>query len=276
MKQRVIYYSDALNDDFAGTDINTRSIDESYDYLPRSPLWRSAAFVVYRLLATPLVWLICKLVCGLRIRNRRVLRQLKGTGFFMYGNHTHGMADAFIPTLAAFPHRAHIVVNPDAVSIKGLGQIVAMLGAMPLPDTIGGVKAFRRAIDKRYSQNRAVAIYPEAHIWPYYTGVRPFPAGSFAYPVRLGAPCVAFAVTYRRRKLLKNLPPLMTVTLSQPFRPDPALSEHAARQQLRDAVYGFLVENVCTPDNYEYIRYEYRPAAESGKTSAGEVRAEAS
>ena len=277
MKQRVIFYSDALNDDFAGTDIHTRTIDGEYDYVPRSPIWKCAAFAVYRLVATPLVWLLCKVVCGLKIRNRRVLRALRGKGFFMYGNHTHGMADAFIPTLSAFPHRAHIVVNPDAVSIKGLGQIVAMLGAMPLPDTICGVKAFRRAIECRYSQNRVIAIYPEAHIWPYYTGVRPFPAGSFAYPARLNAPCVAFAVTYRQRRFLKNLPPLMTVTLSEPFYPDSAISEQENRQRLRDSVYDFLVENVCTSDNYEYIHYEYRPAGDSDiENKSDAVCAEAS
>jgi len=256
--EKVIYYSDALNDDFAGTNINTRSISEDYDYVPSSPLWKAAAFVVYRIIATPLVWLICRLVCGLRIKNRKALRQLRGKGFFMYGNHTHGMADAFTPTLTAFPHRAHIVVNPDAVSIPGLGQIVAMLGAMPLPDSVGGMRNLRNAIEHRYGQGRVIAIYPEAHIWPYYTGVRPFSASSFAYPVRLNAPCVAFAATYRQRRIFKSLPPLMTVTVSEPFYPDSTLSGHAARQKLRDEVYDFLRQTVCTPENYEYIRYEKR------------------
>lgn len=260
MSERVIYYSDELNDDFAGTNIKTRTIDEGYDYTPDSLLWRGAAFIVYRLIATPLVWLICKLTCGLKIKNRAAVKKLRGRGFFMYGNHTHGMADAFTPTLAAFPHRAHIIVNPDAVSIRGLGQIVAMLGAMPVPSTLRSMKAFRKAIDERYAQGRAIAIYPEAHIWPYYTGVRPFPSTSFVYPVKLNAPCVAYAATYRRRKILKMLPPLMTVTLSDPIYPDSTLSEQEAKQKLRDEVYSFMEKTVCTPDNFEYIRYIQRPA----------------
>lgn len=268
MSRRVIYYSDELNDDFAGTDINTRSIDDSYNYVPSSPLWKSAAFVVYRIIATPLVWLLCKLVCGLKIKNRAALKKLRGKGFFMYGNHTHGMADAFTPTLAAFPHRAHIIVNPDAVSIKGLGQIVAMLGALPIPATLKGMKAFRMAIEERYSQNRVIAVYPEAHIWPYYTGVRPFPNTSFIYPVKLDAPCVAYAATYRQRRIFKKLPPLMTITLSDPIYPDTTLSEHAAKQKLRDEVHDFLVKTVCTPDNYEHIKYVYKPKSEMKTESA--------
>ncbi len=255
MNQRVIYYSDELNDDFAGTDISTRKIDGEYEYVPSSPLWKAAAFIVYRIIATPVVWLLCKLVCGLKIRNRKVLKKLRGNGFFMYGNHTHGMADAFTPTLAAFPRRTHIIVNPDAVSIKGLGTVVSMLGAIPLPSTLSAMKAFRRAIDYHCEQGRAIAIYPEAHIWPYYTGIRDFPAASFEYPVRLGAPCVAFAATYRARRIFKRLPPLMTLTLSEPFYPDKSLADREAKQKLRDEVYEFMRKTVCTDDNYEYVRY---------------------
>lgn len=255
MNRKVIYYSDELNDDFAGTSINAQVIDEDYRYVHRSVLWRAAAFVVYRVIATPLVWLLCKLVYGLRIKNRKVIKELRGKGFFLYGNHTSGMADAFSPSLISFPHRAHIITSPDAVSLKGLGQIVAMLGAMPLPGDLGAMKNFRKAIETRITQKCAVAIYPEAHIWPYYTGVRPFPSTSFQYPVKLDAPCVAFAATYRQRKIFKKLPPLMTITLSEPFYPDKSLSAHAAKQKLRDEVYDFLCRTICTEDNYSYIQY---------------------
>jgi len=255
VSRKVIYYSDELNDDFAGTDIDPRPIDGSYRYINDSPWWRTAAFFVYRMIATPVVWLLCKLVCGLRIKNRKAIRKLRGTGFFMYGNHTHGMADAFTPTLCAFPHRAHIITSPDAVSLKGLGTVVAMLGALPVPGDLSSMRSFRKAIDTRYGQNRAIAIYPEAHIWPYYTGVRPFSATSFQYPVRLNAPSVAFVTTYRQRKIFKKLPPLMTVTVSEPFYPDSTLSEQAAKQKLRDEIYAFMRKIVSSPDNYAHIDY---------------------
>ncbi len=255
MSRKVIYYSDELNDDFAGTNICAKAIDGSYRYINASAWWKIAAFAVYRIFATPVVWLLCKLVCGLRIRNRKAIRQMRGKGFFLYGNHTHGMADAFTPTLISFPHRAHIITSADAVSLTGLGQIVAMLGALPVPGDLQAMRNFRQAIEQRYTQNRAIAIYPEAHIWPYYTGVRPFAATSFQYPVKLGAPCIAFAATYRQRKIFRKLPPLMTVTVSDPIYPDTALSEHAAKQKLRDEVYNFIHRTVSSPENYAHIDY---------------------
>lgn len=255
MSRKVIYYSDELNDDFAGTSITAREIDGDYEYIKKSFPWRAAAFVLYRIIATPVAWLLCRVLCGMKIKNRRVLRKLRGSGFFMYGNHTNGMADAFTPTLAAFPRRAHIITSADAVSLGGLGAIVAMLGALPVPGNIAATRNFRDAIEELYGRGCVIAVYPEAHIWPYYTGVRPFPATSFQYPVRLNAPCVAFAATYRQRRVFRRLPPLMTITLSEPFYPDTASGEQSAKQKLRDQVYDFLMTAVSSEDNYAHIEY---------------------
>ena len=100
--ERVVYYSDPLHDDFAGTNINTCTLGEDFPLIRRGPVWRFLAFVVYYIIAMPLVWLMSKLILGLKFENRRALRQLRGTGFFLYGNHTQ-LLDAYIPPLAAFP-----------------------------------------------------------------------------------------------------------------------------------------------------------------------------
>ena len=66
-----------------------------------------------------------------------------------------------------------------------------------------------------------LAIFPEAHIWPFYTGIRPFSATSFRYPEKLNAPVVAMVTTYRKAARSVSLfrRPGMTVTLSEPFYP---------------------------------------------------------
>ncbi len=71
-----IYYSDPLHDDFALTHgrIRKKVIDAEYHYTHRSPVWHFASFVLYRLIVTPLAELLMRTVYGLRIRNRRALR----------------------------------------------------------------------------------------------------------------------------------------------------------------------------------------------------------
>ena len=220
MSRKTVYYHDPLHDDFAPTNgrIHPKQIGADFPYEHKGPLWNALAFVVYRMVMTPFLFLYCKLVFGLRIENRKALRALPG-GYFLYGNHTNTLADAFIPTLLAFPRRANIITSADTVSIPGVRNIVQMLGAIPLANTIEGTRQFLAAMHRRLERGQAVMIYPEAHIWPYYNGIRPFPDTSFAYPVREQLPVVAAAVVYRKRKLLRALPPRITVVVSDPFYP---------------------------------------------------------
>ena len=57
--------------------------------------------------------------------------------------------------------------------------------------------AFNEAVDKRLAQKNCLVIYPEAHVWPYYTGIRKFPAGdkSFKYAVRNKLPIFTMTTT---------------------------------------------------------------------------------
>ena len=244
MSRKTIYYHDPLHDDFAPTNghIRPKPIGADFPYEHPSPVWQALAFVVYRLIMTPFLFLYCKLVFGLRIENRKALRELP-SGYFLYGNHTNTLADAFIPTLLAFPRRANIVTAADTVSIPGVRNIVQMLGAVPLADTIDGTRQFLAAIHWRLERRQAVMIYPEAHIWPYYNGIRPFPDTAFAYPVREQVPAVGVVVVYRQRKLLRFLPPCIT------------------GRALHQKVYTFMCDTVARRHSYAHI--EYLPAQDT-------------
>ena len=101
-----------------------------------------------------------------------------------------------------------------------------------------------------------VTIYPEAHIWPYYTGVRPFPDASFCYPVKFNAPTFAFFTAYTKpRGLLSRFRKAnMTVFVSDPILPDPALPPRERQREIRDKVYRFMLEK-AKESTYEVIRY---------------------
>ena len=130
MNRKTVYYHDPLHDDFAPPNgrIRPTQIGADFPYEHEGPRWNALAFVVYRMVMTPFLFLYCKLVFGLRIENRKALRALPG-GYFLYGNHTNTLADAFIPTLLAFPRRANIITSADTGAIPGVRNIVQMLGA---------------------------------------------------------------------------------------------------------------------------------------------------
>lgn len=260
MAERVIYYSDPINDDFAGTNIQTCALDDSFRFVHTGLLWRALSWLVYYLIALPIVWLVAKLWLGLKFENRRALSQLRQTGVFLYGNHTL-ILDAFVGPLAAFPKRCYIVAGPDAVSIPGLRTLVMLLGALPIPTTLSGMRCFLDAVSLRCREGACIAVYPEAHIWPYYTGVRSFPDTSFRYPVREGVPAVAMVTSYRRRRGLFRFckRPGMTVTISDPMEADAALPPRKAQTELCKQAFHFMDTTAKGKDQVCYIRYEYTP-----------------
>ena len=143
--KKTVYYTDPLNEDFAENKIKTSSVGQDFLYLRRSLIWNGCARFLYYVIAIPIVYLISKLYLGVRFENRRAARKLRGG--FLYANHTRSL-DAFIPALCAYPHRAFIIANPDAVSIPFLRNIVMMLGAIPVPTETHAYQSFRKAITK--------------------------------------------------------------------------------------------------------------------------------
>lgn len=248
---KIIYYRDELEDEFSGDNITPRVIDKNYRY-ERSALSR---LFWYRIVALPLAFLYMKLYFHHKIVNKKALRRAKGQPYFMYGNHTHFLADALVPTLANLPKAVSVIVNANNVSIPYLGRITPSLGALPLPDDGGAAKNFMGALKRRVERRECIMIYPEAHIWPYYTDIRPFRELSFRYPVSFHTPVFCLTNTYQKRKFSGK--PKMVTYIDGPFYPDGKLPAKEQKKQLRDMVYEKMKERA---KNNEVICIRYEKA----------------
>ncbi len=251
--KRVIYYVDERNDDFAGTNIRQQPLGEGYKYVHANIFVRIATWIVYYLLALPIVFLLQKLVVRQKVVNHKLLKACKKQGYFLYANHTMTMGDAFTGPLLNAPKKCYVIVNPDALSIKGLRTVVQMLGAIPLPSNFDESKKMLQCIKTRIAQKRAVMIYPEAHVWPYYTKIRPFEATSFKYPVNLDAPVFCVTNCYQKSKFFKR--PKVVAYVDGPFYPNKDLPKQQRAEQLRDEVYKKMCQRVEEYSTFEYITY---------------------
>lgn len=251
-EQKVIYYDDELNDEFSSAVITPKKIDGRYKYLHKNPFWHILRFAFYRLLAIPFGWLFLKCKFHLKIKNRNLLKRAKKTGAYIYGNHTQAAADPFIPTMITHPKSAHIVVHPSNISQKGVGWIMPYLGALPLPDDITATRHFMEALNYHANKNHFVVIYPEAHIWPYYTKIRQFKSASFKYPIKYNKPVYCFTNTYVKRN--KTNKAKIVTYVDGPFYPNKNLSPKEMEQDLRDQVYNKMVER-SKSSNIEIIKY---------------------
>ena len=252
---KTIYYKDERNDEFADDNIVAKEIDENYVYVDKRLRWRFLRFVSYRLIAMPIAFLYCKIALHGKFKNRAVLKKVKKQGCFVYGNHTQQIGDPFIPNIALCPKSVYVIVHPNNVSMPGLGKVTPYLGALPLPSNLKAMRNFRDAIHTRIKDGNFVVIYPEAHIWPYYTGIRPFPDDSFSYPIKYGAPVFCFTNTYQKRKHARA--PRLVTYVDGPFYPNDALPLREKRQDLRDRVHACMTERSRLSD---CVVIEYRRA----------------
>lgn len=252
MEIKTVYYKDELNDDFAGTDICTKKIDENYKFsIEKNFVWKTCAFILYYILVFPLVTLFNFTYYGERVKNKKVMKGYKKGGFYVYGNHTLSAGDAFTPSHITFPKKANILINPDAVSIPFVKSIVEMLGGVAIPNTVKGSMKFAKIIEEFSNKNKAIYVYPEAHIWPYCSFIRDFKEVSFSYPVKDCKPVFSATRVYKKRLLFKK--PKCVVYVDGPFFADKNLTFKESRKKLRDEVYFTMTSRA--KNSYEYVKY---------------------
>lgn len=252
-KGKIIHYNDELNDEFSKAQIVPIRIDENYRYIHKNPLWDFCSFVLQNILSMPIKLLYSKIKFKIKYIGKEKLKPYKKQGYFVYANHTQPFADTFIPSIPIYPKRNFFIVNPENVSIKPFGKLIEMLGAIPVPGNKQAMKNFLLTIEKRIEKNYSITIYPEAHIWPYYTKIRPFKSVSFKYPVKLKKLCFCITNTYQRYG--KNNDKIKMVTyIDGPFYSNNNLKQKEAQQELRDTIYTCMADR-SKNSNIEYIKY---------------------
>ena len=252
MKKRTIYYSDELNDEFSIPKIKARKIDERYKY-EHNILWDCCSYIIQNFISMPIKVLYQKIRFRLKYVGKEKLKKYKKQGYFVYANHTQPFADTFIPSVAVYPKCNFLIVNPVNISFKGTGTLVEMLGAIPVPGNVEATKNFLNIINKKIKKGNSITIYPEAHIWPYYTKIRPFKSVSFKYPVKLDTPTFCMTNTYQSRGKKKNKIKIVTY-IDGPFFPDKTLNPKEQQENLRNQVYNKMVERSAN-SNVECVKY---------------------
>lgn len=248
-KKRVIYYQDELNDEFSDDNIVDNSVSPKYTYYSRNIFYKIKHSFWNKIIAPPIALGFAKCKFHWKVVNKKVLKQAKKSSYFIYGNHTQQFFDASMPKRLG--REAYVLVNAKNLHVKGIGWLVRRLGALPVPENIEQTKKFVKAVDSIVADKKPIMVYPEAHIWPYYTKIRPFIATSFRYPIKYYVPAFCFTNTYQQRK---NGKIQITTYVDGPFYPNKELSTKEQIQDLRDRVYCTMVER-SQNSTYSHIDY---------------------
>ena len=247
-----IEYTDLLHDEFSATELKTPRVDENYRYIRDASLWgKIKRFFLFFCIAKPMGKIYLKTKFHHEIVGRWKLKRYRHNAIILYGNHTQDIGDAIIP--AFFANRyINTIVHPNNLVSPVVGKHVPLLGGIPLPNSPKAKPNFDAALERKIKKQQAIIIYPEAHIWPYCTFIRPFPSDSFTYPLYYGSPVFCFVNTYHRTK--KEGKVRIRTYIDGPFFPNPKLSAKEAREELRNEVYNQMCERAALSD-IQVIQY---------------------
>lgn len=250
-KEKKTYYYQTYNDDFVETQDPNYKLPEDYIWIHNNIIYKICSRILY-FIAYIFGVIYCKLFLHVKVQNRRILKKYKNTGYFLYGNHTQPLGDVFIPSRVTRTKRTYVIGNPTNLKVKGIGPFLPIIGILPIPNSIMKMKELLKAVGTRIEEKNVVVIYPEAHVWPYYTKIRPFSDGSLKFQVDLKVPSFCMTTTYYKRKL--GTKPGVKVFLDGPFLVDDNISKKENQKKLCSQIYKAMVER-SKNSTYEYAQY---------------------
>lgn len=247
MKQRVQAYRD-FSSDIVTNARQTVPLPADYQW-QRTGGWtrlKSGAIYHSMKLVGRAYW---RLFLHAKVIGREKLTPYRHQAYFLYGNHTQPFGDPFMPMLLAGPQRVSTLASAANLGVPVFGPLLQLGGGVILPETTAQTRRFLSYLRSLVTAGRPVAVYPEAHVWPYYTGIRPFVAGAFHYPVAFQVPVFAFTTTYQKHGV--------TVYLDGPFTTDRTQPAQAQRAQLAQAVHDAMTAR-AKASTYQHVIYRRR------------------
>lgn len=244
-----IYYYDDFDSDVVKSKNQDYVLKDNYKWINKNIFYVIWSYVIYGIFLI-ISFVYIKLFLHVRIKNRKVLKNKKN--YYLYINHTQEIGDAFIPPFITRYKRPYYVVNKANLGIPVLGRLLPTLGALVIPDGIHDMVKFRKAL-KYYGVKHPVVIYPEAHVWPYYTKIRPFKNSAFQLAVEEEKEVYSATTTYQKSKILKKTK--IVVYIDGPFYVDNSLTKKGKSKALAEIVKDKMIER-SKMSNVEYAIYK--------------------
>lgn len=243
------YYYHDFSDNLVETKNQSKKVPENYKWVKKNPFYIGLGWILFQILK--LVGLIYgKFALGLKIIGKRKLKI--DSGYYIFANHTQPLGDVFNPALYSVK-KPYYICDSSNLGIPILGPILPLVGALPIPESIRGKKKLFDAISYRAKSGNAIIIYPEAHVWPYCTFIRPFETTAFNFPIRDNLPSFTATTIYKKRKFRKK--PRTVIKIDGPFYPNYDLEKKERIRALHMEITNQLVKRT-QESNIEYIRYE--------------------
>lgn len=244
-----IYYYDDYNTDVIKSKDQEFELNDNYKWIHKNIFYIIFSYLLYWIFFV-ISFFYIKFILHVSIKNRSVLS--KRSNYYLFINHTQMIGDAFMPPFITRFKRPFFVVNKANLGIPFLGKLLPMLGALVIPSGIHDMIKFRKSL-KYYGKKHPIVVYPEAHVWPYYTDIRPFNDGAFQLAIEDEKDVFCATVTYQKSKWFKK--PKVIIYVDGPFEVDKTSSKKEQVNLLKNDVRNKMIER-SKLSNVKYVIYK--------------------
>jgi 1-acyl-sn-glycerol-3-phosphate acyltransferase len=233
-------------------DRSVKAIEKVYaraGHAPEAPtgyagrVYRLLSNAFYYLIAIPLLFLLTRVILGVRSEGENRLPRVGGA--LTVCNHVHPLDSALV-ALAMFPRRPVFTSAPINLQNRWYGGLVRLLGGVAVPATPSGLQLFFSEMELFLAKGRIVHFFPEGELKPYDTSLRDFKRGAFHLAAQARVPVVPLSIRFDpptgvgrifRRK------PTMVIVIGEPIVPtttdprnDRRIRMELARRRMHDLI----------------------------------------
>lgn len=243
------------------------NLNGEYPFYNRSlwfRLWQNLMNFFFIVVCTP----ICSLRYGLVVQGKKYKRgaykKLLKNGFITTCNHVFDW-DYLCVRAAMTPKRGYVILWRNNHN-SGLGKAMRLAGSIPIPPKYEGLKKFSSDLKDLMKDHRWLHIYPEASMWYYEEGLRPFKRGTFNIAYDTDVPVLPMMISYRPAKGIFKLwkrhgYPCITLNIGEPQLIDKSLPRAEAVEELNHRVHQAMerLKEEATPEvteQWQKLNYE--------------------
>lgn len=227
-----------------------RNIDLNGQY----PFYRSSKwFRFWQNMLNLLVWIVAipivSLRYGLIVKGKKNLRgenriKIKN-GFITTCNHVFDW-DYLCVRTTMFPRRSYFLAWINNHYSK-LGKLMRVCGSIPVPYSYEGLKKFDKDIKNLFVDKKWLHVYPEASMWYYQEGIRPYKNGTFTIAYDNNVPVAPLAISYRPAKGIfklwkKHGYPCITISIGEPQWANMSLERKDSIAELNQRVHALSLQ----------------------------------
>ncbi len=165
-------------------------------------LVRFLRFLLYYIIAIPVLYLLVLFEYGLKMRGKRNLRGVHGA--VVVCNHVHPLDCAMI-ACAFYPRRVVFATLKRNFQIPVAGFLIRQLCSLSVGESLSEVRSFAEEASALLDRDRWLCVYPEGVLHRYTPQLMQFHSGAFHLAHRAKKPVCPLVLTKRPARGLFRL-----------------------------------------------------------------------